>query len=106
MDYLVSSFSFSLILGFALTKYIKGVFISHTAVTNMEHPSQPQRGLHAKMLWKCSTSNEDPEPVFAPSAARPCLAPIKAAKRSGPAHPSQQVKVEVYGLFFPCFFTL
>ncbi|XP_029705375.1 MAX gene-associated protein isoform X2 [Takifugu rubripes] len=60
------------------------------SMTNMEHPSQPQRGFHAKTLWKCSTNNEDPEPVFAPSGARPCLAPIKAAKRSSLAHQSQQ----------------
>lgn len=75
-------------------------------MTNMEHPSQPQRGFHAKTLWKCSTINEDPEPVFAPSGARPSLAPIKAAKRSSLAHLSQ-VKYKISVFFgLPCFFTL
>lgn len=80
------------------------MFVSHTAMTNMEHPSKPQRGFHAKTLWKCSTNNEDPEPVFAPSGARPCLAPIKAAKRSSLAHPSQQVKYKFMGFFVLLFF--
>lgn len=85
------------------------MFVSHTAMTNMEHPSQPQRGFHAKTLWKCSTNNEDPEPVFAPSGARPCLAPIKAAKRCSLTHPSQQVKYKFmfwgfFAIVFPCLF--
>lgn len=82
------------------------MFLSHTAMTNMEHPSQPQRGFHAKTLWKCSTNNEDPEPVFAPTGARPCLAPIKAAKRSSLAHPSQQVKYKCMGGGFVYFSVL
>ncbi|KAI3363786.1 hypothetical protein L3Q82_001394 [Scortum barcoo] len=63
-------------------------------MTNTEHAVQPGPGSHAKKLWNRNIHAVDPEPIFAPKSAPPCLAPPKVVKRSSVARPVQPIREE------------
>ncbi|KAK9531787.1 hypothetical protein VZT92_011192 [Zoarces viviparus] len=62
------------------------------SMTNMEHMVQPRPGSHANRLWNHSTHEVDPEPLFIPKTAPPCLAPGK--KRTSGARLTQPIQEE------------
>lgn len=53
----------------------------------MEYAVQPRPGTHADTLWKRSIDDVDPEPIFVPRGAPPCLATAKVGRRSSLTRP-------------------
>lgn len=67
-------------------------FYSSPAMTNMQHVVQPHPGSRVNKLWNRNIHDVDPDPLFAPKHAPPCLAPLKVVKRSSGPHTTQPVK--------------
>ncbi|XP_070705705.1 uncharacterized protein magl [Pempheris klunzingeri] len=64
------------------------------SMTNMEHVVQPHPGSRINKLWNHSIQDVDPDPVFVPTSAPLCLAPLKVLKRSSAPRPTQPIQEE------------
>ncbi|XP_070844164.1 uncharacterized protein [Chaetodon trifascialis] len=62
-------------------------------MTNMEHVVQPRPGSQANKLW--NRSIDDPDPLFSPRTAPPCLAPVKAVKCSSAPRPMLMKSLQI-----------